>query len=424
MRRSRLYAIGLALAAGVQLPTVALADDASDARIHVARGIEAHRRGRLDEALEQFLLANRLAPTSSTLLNIGLLLESTRRPEEAFVYYQEAQAAADVDPRDVAVAKERLAQLVPRLARVRVDTEPPGAAIYVDRDTLGEYGRTPRVLALARGKHELMLRLPGHHEERVPVVAEVGKEAAVRAGLRRVLAEMAVQSAPMGADVFIDGAEQAAGKTPLTVTLSVGRHVVEARLAQGDPDVRDVDVIEGKRAEVLLRPTPAARPVGLLTVTSNVSGAVVRLDGRDAGFAPLGRPDVDVGTRRVDLRLPGHQGWSGDVPVKQGQPTYVTVTLEPENQRQGRGPWPWVIGGFGLVSVAAGTVFGLLAVQAKDDYEREPTPSGYDRVETRNQVADTLFVVGGAGVLTSAALFLLIPSEERRESRAEISAPR
>ncbi|MFN9938558.1 MAG: PEGA domain-containing protein [bacterium] len=48
------------------------------------------------------------------------------------------------------------------MAVVRIETDPPGATIYVDRADLGARGTTPRVLAFAPGTVRILVERAGH----------------------------------------------------------------------------------------------------------------------------------------------------------------------------------------------------------------------------------------------------------------------
>jgi hypothetical protein len=78
------------------------------------------------------------------------------------------------------------------------------------------------------------------------------------------LGTIIVETEPIGADVSVDG--EAVGRTPLPGPLPVasGRHVVEVRLADHEPERREVDVVSGAEiaihvglALVAARPAPS-----------------------------------------------------------------------------------------------------------------------------------------------------------------------
>jgi serine/threonine-protein kinase len=130
----------------------------------------------------------------------------------------------------------------------------PWAEVFVDGHSRGY---TPRVreVSLSPGEHRLRLINP-----LCDAVEEVFQVAAGETVVREVTlqvhkAEVAI-AAPAGARVFVDGVE--AGVAPLrgSVYVEHGRHVISARLP-GVPSLRrEVDVVAGKRIDVVLEGAP------------------------------------------------------------------------------------------------------------------------------------------------------------------------
>ncbi|MEO0604542.1 MAG: PEGA domain-containing protein [Myxococcota bacterium] len=55
-----------------------------------------------------------------------------------------------------------MARLAPLIGRLSIDSDPPGARVYVERRDLGERGTTPLVLALRPGRHEVIVERDGY----------------------------------------------------------------------------------------------------------------------------------------------------------------------------------------------------------------------------------------------------------------------
>jgi hypothetical protein len=106
-----------------------------------------------------------------------------------------------------------------------------------------------------------------------------------------------LESVPDPADVLIDG--KTAGKTPLTIELATGSHVVEFR-RRNDSRRFDIEVPGGKATT--RRVDWNAVPLGRLTARSEPPGAVVLVDGRERGTTPLTLEDVTLGQHVVVLR--------------------------------------------------------------------------------------------------------------------------
>lgn len=106
-----------------------------------------------------------------------------------------------------------------------------------------------------------------------------------------------LESLPDASEVLVDGA--AAGKTPLTIELAAGRHVVEFRRRNASRKV-EIEVSGGKATNG--RVDWNAVPLGRLMARSEPPGASVIVDGRERGTTPLTLEDISVGSHVVVLR--------------------------------------------------------------------------------------------------------------------------
>ncbi len=187
----------------------------------------------------------------------------------------------------------------------------------------------------------------------VPAEATVPPVPAPAAAARPATGRIRVRSTPAQADVFLDGSRQ--GVTPRDLGgLAFGSYTVrvtrpgyqpverEVTLAAGAADVRVTVTLQRSArppATAVPRP-PAARPrapapvpapvsgPGSIDIETRPPGARVRLDGRDAGVAPMLLADVAAGSHTVRLELDGYRPWTTTVTVKPGERARVTASLE------------------------------------------------------------------------------------------------
>lgn len=117
-----------------------------------------------------------------------------------------------------------------------------------------------------------------------------------RAAAAPVLGTVVLESVPPESDLFIDGT--AAGKTPLTTKLRVGRHVVEFRRRSSSRKL-NVDVAAGRSTSELLDWT--AKRKGSLEVLSDPAGAAISVDGVPRGVTPMTIDDLTIGSHTVVL---------------------------------------------------------------------------------------------------------------------------
>jgi len=148
---------------------------------------------------------------------------------------------------------------------LRVESDPPGATVLVDRKTLGRTPFGPH--GLAEGRHEVRARLEGYEDGLANVPVRAGKTTVARfdlaprrpgrAGRRgRRPGALAVRSSPSGATVLLDGA--VAGQTPVRLKrVAPGEHRLALRLEGYAPWEQALRVSSGRLREVhaVLDPT-------------------------------------------------------------------------------------------------------------------------------------------------------------------------
>ena len=157
----------LALLLGIcclALPRLARADGEDEAKRAEAKrltteGSALYTKGDFANALKDFQAAYAALPTNKLLFNIGeAQLHLGHKAEAATAFNQFLDGtleAADIAPQRK-LAKEKMAELVQGLARVRVDAVPNDALVNLDGQLLPEGGAF-----VAPGKHQLEANKPG-----------------------------------------------------------------------------------------------------------------------------------------------------------------------------------------------------------------------------------------------------------------------
>jgi PEGA domain len=109
-----------------------------------------------------------------------------------------------------------------------------------------------------------------------------------------------VESNPAGVQVFVDG--EARGLTPARISLKPGAHLIEL-FGRGTPRVRNVTVEPGATVSHYVELAEASAPLtGQLDVRSDPPGARVKVDGHDAGVAPILVSNLQPGEHTVVLQ--------------------------------------------------------------------------------------------------------------------------
>ncbi len=408
---SRLQPLGssLVLALSVALcPSVARSDDAAEAQLHFQLGATNFQSRNYAEALTHFLAAQRLAPTANTLFNIAQTYLVLDRPAEAWRFFHDYVEHPSATPVNRASSERNLAALAPRVARVAIRTTPPGATLFVDRIDLGDYGVSPRSLALTPGSHEVIARLPGYSEGRSTVTLSVGTEATVTLSLEARLSTLRVTSTPSAAMVTLDG-NPLSGVTPLEQRVTVGTHRVRLR-REGYLDLeREVTVTDGGGSvveETLARDLARA---SLLSVSTSLPGATVTLRGVSLGVTPLST-DVSAGPGELRVYREGSPELRREVLLRPGRELNLRVGLGREGASRPRWIPALMIGG-GAVTLA-GVVIGVLAWAAHQDFDQAPSREALDRTHALNLAAD-LTVGVGLGALVGGIIGLLATPDPR-----------
>ncbi len=406
--------------------STARGDAAAQARFHDEMARRHYEKKRYEDAVREFFLEQRLAPNPRIAFNIALCFEHLRREEDAYLYFAEFLASADQDAGRRAYAENALAKLATRVALVEVKSDPPGALVYVDQREHGDYGATPRTIAVVPGEREVWVELEGHRRASTKVTARTGGTVSANLSPQLVVGKLRLESsAPGTAEALTgDGSVVAQGRTPFEASLPPATYQLvlhsEAHLPwRGVATVRADD-----SSVVVATPQRAPQPSGDITVTSNVPGSLVELDGQAAGFTPTVLSGVRAGDHRVRVSGRSLVPWSGGVSVGTGERTWVTVTLE-EPPRTERSVATWVVGGIGVTGLVAAGVTGFLASSTHADFEAADPSSDrrplLERGRTLNTATDVLLVTGALATGIAVGLYFGTAEVKGRPSGATVT---
>jgi formylglycine-generating enzyme required for sulfatase activity len=195
-------------------------------------------------------------------------------------------------------------------ARLRLSSEPPGAAVSVDGAFRGE---TPLELTLAPLRaHALRLTKAGHASSQSSVELGRGEERSLSVVLEARLGDVEVTAEPADAEVVVDGVVQ--GKVPRTLKLSAAPHEIEVRRSG----------YESHKATVTPRPDfPQAVKVRLRSLQEPKSATLpqkVTAQGHEMRILPPGR--FQMGASR---REPGRRGNEVQREVELTRASYLAV---------------------------------------------------------------------------------------------------
>jgi len=143
------------------------------AEAHYQRGISAYRAGRYQEAIEEFLAAEREVPSPRLAFNVALAYEHLKRPARALEYFRDYLRRGP-EPDNAARVERRVAELASLLGeqgveQLTVRSHPTGATLMIDGTARGS---TPWTGELALGAHRVSVQYDGY----------VGREQAIELG--------------------------------------------------------------------------------------------------------------------------------------------------------------------------------------------------------------------------------------------------
>jgi len=153
-----------------------------------------------------------------------------------------------------------------------------------------------------------------------------------------VLGRILVSTTTPGAKIVVDGTKE--GASPLVEVVSPGKHVVRVSAPGYITEERDIIAVEKIMVplEITLKEEPA-----YLTLTTE-DGALVRIDGRTLGEAPLAKKvELKKGSHNLIVSLPGHYSRRETIELEAGKTTTIDLQLGRSRQR---------VFSYGLLSLA------------------------------------------------------------------------
>lgn len=406
----------LVATAGIALSMAseALADLPAQAKFHESRGRALYGKGDFRSALREFFALRRLVPLPRTTFNIALCFDQLEERAQAFFFFSTYLEIGpdDADTRDYAHAA--LKRLAPSLARLRIETSPLGAEVFVDRKEHGSWGQTPITIPVRAGVHRVWVSKPGFRPQTLELEASAGAVRTLSLSLAPSRGEVRIDG-PEGAWVALrtlDGATLEEGASPFTRSVAPGAYVAEVSASGFRPDTVVLAVEQDKVTSRRLTLEALPAPTGQVIVAANLPGALVEIDGEPIGFTPTQLPDVPLGLHRVRVSAEGREDWSAEIAVVRRRTGYLSVSLEPPTEEQ-RSAWTWIAGGIGAASLGAGVVLGAAALDTSSQYDAALASGSLEleslraRGEAYAGVADGFLVAGGLALATSVLLYFL-----------------
>jgi outer membrane receptor protein involved in Fe transport len=303
----------------------AFADDVADeADLQFTLGAERYQAGEYRAALQHFLASNRLVANRNVIFNIARTYEQLKQYPDAYRYYVRALEGENDAPTRKRI-EDAMKRVAPNVAVLKVDTDPPGAKVFLDRKDLGERGNTPQRLGLPPGKYKVIVELAGYEDaEQQAVDVRIGSETQLSLKLTRILATVRVEGDAVGASVRVDSEDSPVlGTVPGSVQIPPGRHTLF--ISRPGFQTTTIAVEVKPRSTTVVRPQITAQ-MGKLVVDADERDALIEIDGQPQGFTPSVLT-VPVGTHRVRISLKGFRTVERAVQIDVGTQARIDVQL-------------------------------------------------------------------------------------------------
>ncbi len=306
---------------------VAQADNLADeAELQFEIGADRYKGGDFRGALEHFLASNRLAPNRNVVFNIARAYEQLGQNADAYRYYNQA-LTGEQDPAAQGRIRDAFARIEPLVAVLQVDSDPPGATIYITRRDLGARGETPATMGLAPGPYVVLADLPGYESAQTEFPdLKAGTRTHVLLRLTQIVGTLRVEGVPPGAEIRLDDDSGHPTCTiPCIAAVAPGRHTLFASAAGHQTKAMTVFVGAGATQAVAVDLQPVT---GTLLVASEVRNAVVTVDGRERGMTPAALA-LPIGVHDVTVTRQGFRPLEQHVEVTADSQAHIDANLVP-----------------------------------------------------------------------------------------------
>ena len=136
---------------------------------------------------------------------------------------------------------------------------------------------------------------------------------------------LSVNSTPVGAQIKIDGKDY--GVTPKIIQdLLIGQHKVEVSMANRKPEVREVNIMEGKEEQLNVELSSTA----LISFSSMPRGASVLIDGTLEGTTPFTK-EMASGNYDIQARYYGYRPFRRKMYIDVAKPCLLYTSPSPRD---------------------------------------------------------------------------------------------
>ncbi len=211
------------------------------------------------------------------------------------------------------------------LVPVPIDISPADARVHTPGTLLAirDGGR----LLLLPGRHSVSAEHEGYNTAQADIVVRSDVPSSVRLRLEKLPGKLNIDTGGIAATVSVDGVQ--VGRAPGVLSIPAGPRTIMISAPRYVDYIANLTIAgAGEKQDLRVH---LQTSWGALKVLSNPEGAVVSVDGVEAGPAPITIP-APSGVRRIQIALPGRKTWESSIVLKAGETqTIGPVTLgEPD----------------------------------------------------------------------------------------------
>lgn len=434
-------------------PALAQKADLAEARAAFEHGQELFISGDYSAAAKAFKEAYEIRPFPQFLFNVGASYEKLGDYEKAVFFYERyVQTAGQAsDTRDV---KKRIKVLKGELSRqkeatapatqpgetpatqpttegetpakptepspemaaltevklhglVVIESQPPGAFIYVDSKKEKPIGTTPWHGAL-EGSHTVFIERKGFEQAKRKIQPTSDKLLVLFFGLAEedYLGWIDIRSNIPGANIYID--DKSVGvyrQTPYSGNIPPGKHTIWVTADGYDESVNKITIVPGKTHKIFAKLT--GTPVGYLDIRGpEVSHATIYVDGKVLCERGPCRKPVPRGKHSLSIRRDGYKSLDRSINIQEKTQMSLRADLA-EKPGRGDAVWAYIFSG---VFLGGGIYLGLQAKSIQDDLASDiatgmpPTDPGDERFQRGKLFAygaDAAYALAGISFVTA-----------------------
>jgi hypothetical protein len=289
---------------------------------------------RLDEALGELSAVMELDPQPVVMFNIARIHEEKGENDKAVEWYLRAlrsglsgEMAAGATARAEVLSRIQAAKAeeAKQKGEISIELDQAEAKVFIDSTYVGQ-GALRGYLA-PPGKHVVTIDHPSFEKWNREIELAGGQKLVVDVALVPLpqVGFVSVHSDVPGATLAVDG--QPLGLLPVDrLQLSPGKHRFSVQAERFNPFATELEVRLNESTVINVALTPL-EVSGKLLVESEPAGALVEVDGKPIGNAPVLVEKLSAGTHSVAVSLAGHETQVRDVRIPENQMVLLPVTL-------------------------------------------------------------------------------------------------